>query len=135
MRSKLKLLILVLLLLSGLVLINCGNRHASEINTFIHERSVLAVQMAAKVDASPNEAGVTEARKIFDSKKDALSAKRDALKKADLSFDSVQQIWGAERDDDNLFKSVRDKHVMELFGTQYDKLVTDFGHETGWRSP
>jgi hypothetical protein len=120
-----------------LALAGCGNSHGAEIKAFIDERSEVAAQMATKVDASPNEAGVDEARKLFEAKKADLSAKRDALKKAGISFDLHQQIESAEMSDGQILKSVRDKKIMELSTNgsardKYDILCGEFSKAAGW---
>lgn len=129
-------IVLLLSLISCLALAGCGNSHSAEVKAFLDERSEVAAQMATKVEASPNEAGVGEARKIFESKKADLVAKRDALKKADISFDLYQQIVSADMDDSKIFKSVRDKKIMELItnGTRdkYDILCGEFSKAAGW---
>jgi hypothetical protein len=133
MRTLASLLALALCL----ALAGCGNSHGAEVKAFIDERSEVATQIATKVDASPNEAGVDEARKIFETKKADLSAKRDALKKAGIAFDLYQQILSAESGDSKILKSVRDKRIMELSSNgsardKYDKLNGDFSQAAGW---
>jgi len=136
-RVKMRTLASLLALALCLALAGCGNSHAAEVKAFIDERSEVAAQMATKVDAGPNEAGVDEARKVFEAKKADLSAKRDALKKANISFDLYQQIERAELGDSKILKSVRDKKIMELSTNgsardQYDRLCGEFSKTTGW---
>lgn len=119
-----------------LALLACGGGHGAEVKEFINARSEVAAQMATKVDARANEAGVDEARKIFESKKADLSSKRDALKKANVSFDLYQQILSAEKGDSEILKSVRDKKIMELSSSgsrdKYDRLCGEFSKAAGW---
>jgi len=75
---------LLFVLASCLVAVGC-NLHSKEVNTFITERGQVLGQMLDKIDASPNQAGIDEARKIFDARKADLKAKWDAIPRGKLS--------------------------------------------------
>jgi|SRR5215212_1656936 len=112
-----KTITLLLVLAFCLVSIGC-NRHTEEVKTFINARSEVVAQMCTKLDASPNAAGIDEARKIFDARKADLNAKWDAIQKANISFDLKTTIMKSDVFDDNMFAAVREKNA---FKTSYDK--------------
>lgn len=108
-----KTITLLLVLAFCLVSIGC-NRHAKEVETFINERSEVVAQMCTKMDASPNAAGIDEARKIFDARKADLKAKWDAIQKANINFDLNTKIDQGEVFDNDMFTAVRDKNAFKV---------------------
>ena len=126
-----KTITLLLVLAFCLVSIGC-NRHAEEVKTFINERSEVVAQMCTRMDASPNAAGMDEARKIFDARKADLKAKWDAIQKAKISFDLNTTILKSSSFDDNMFAAVREKNAFKTssWDSEVDKnfyaLHTDF---------
>ncbi|HKP36817.1 MAG TPA: hypothetical protein VJT71_08155 [Pyrinomonadaceae bacterium] len=67
-----------------LLFIGCGTIYGpvKEAQAFADEKEDVISQMAKTLAANPTEAGVGEARKIFEAKKDSLKAKREAIKSA-----------------------------------------------------
>jgi len=77
---------ITLLLVSAfcLTFIGCGRIYGpiEEVNAFADEKEEVLLQMGKKLEANPTEAGVDEARKVFEAKKDSLKAKKEAIKAA-----------------------------------------------------
>jgi hypothetical protein len=75
---------LLLVLAFCLMFIGCGriNGPVEEVKAFADEKEDVLSQMAKKLEANPTEAGVDEARQIFEAKKDSLKAKKEAIKAA-----------------------------------------------------
>lgn len=114
-----KTITLLLVLASCLVAVGC-NRHSKEVNTFITERSEVLGQMLDKIDASPNQAGIDEARKIFDARKADLKAKWDAIPRGHLSSDDALDMAKSNSSDINLWISVQQKSAHQK---QWDNAV------------
>ena len=63
--------------------------------------------MSKKIEANPSEAGVDEARKIFDARKDSLKAKREALReKKNLDIESTKILINSYVEDRKLFEMI-----------------------------
>ena len=60
-----------------------------EANAFADKKEEVLSQMGKKLEANPTEAGVDEARTIFEAHKDSLIAKRDFLKTAPQGFNAT----------------------------------------------
>jgi len=76
---------LLLVLVLGICLVSVGCKGPVEdVKAYINEKEDLIVQIGKKLEAKPNEAGVDEARKMFEAKKGDLKAKSDALEKKHL---------------------------------------------------
>ena len=67
-----------------LALAACSRIHGpvQEVNAFAEEKEAVLTEMTKKVAANPTEAGIDEARKVFEAKKDSIKAKKDAIKAA-----------------------------------------------------
>jgi len=110
---------ITLLLVLAFCLVSTGcNRHTEEVKTFINGRSEVVAQMCTRMDASPNAAGIGEARKIFEARKADLKTKWDAIQKANISFDLKTTILKSSMFDNNMFSAVREKNA---FKTSYDE--------------
>lgn len=70
--------------------------------------------MCTKMDASPNAAGIDEARNIFDARKADLKAKWDAIQKANISFDLSTKIDEGKVFDNNMFDAVQKKNAFKM---------------------
>lgn len=122
-----KTITLVLVLAFCLVSIGCNN-HAAEVTAFANERSEVVAQMCQTIEANPTEAGIDEARKIFNARKADLKAKWDAVQKANLDLNAKLPIMKAESFDIELWLNVYDKNVMKLYPIQekFYALKSDF---------
>jgi hypothetical protein len=106
-----KTITLLFVLASCLASVGCLKRgHSKEVNTFISERGEVLGQMLDKIDASPNEAGINEARKIFDARKADLKAKRDAMPRGtNLSSDDLLELVKSDNFNLNLWIALDQK--------------------------
>jgi len=66
-----------LCLVVSLTLVACKG-HIKEVEEAIKIKEEVIVEIGKKIDANPTEAGVDEARKVFESRKAELKAKSDA---------------------------------------------------------
>jgi hypothetical protein len=78
-----KATILLLVLGACLVAVGCKGP-VEEVKAFLNEKDDLLAQIAKKLETNPSEAGVDEARKLFEAKKGDLKAKSDDLKQKHL---------------------------------------------------
>jgi multidrug efflux pump subunit AcrA (membrane-fusion protein) len=112
-----------------LVLAGCAGRDA-EVKAFLDERAAVFGQMMEKIDANPTEAGVEEARKLFEAKKDDLRAKRDALKNGKISFDLTQKLLAADVSEHKIFDALYRDKIVGLYKppveSKYYKLFDDY---------
>lgn len=71
-----------------LLFLGCGRIYGpvEEVNAFADEKEDVISQMGKRLEANPTEAGVDEARKVFEAKKDSLKAKKEAIKAAPEGF-------------------------------------------------
>ena len=106
-------LILIIALCLGLTA--CGRD--AEVSEFIAENHALVEEMVKKIDADPSEAGVDEAQKTFDAKKDALKAKWDAIKTVrgtQISPETMKKLNDRLLADRQMFAEVQRKHAQKL---------------------
>lgn len=76
----------MLLLVLGICLLSVGCKGpVEEVKAFLNEKDDLLLQIAKTLEANPSEAGVDEARKIFEAKKGNLKAKQDALSQKNIA--------------------------------------------------
>ncbi len=110
-----------------LIFVGC-NSHSAEVTAYANERSEVNAKMATAFDANPTEAGLDEARKIFDSRKDDLKAKHEAIKKLDLSLVALKPILDAQVSDSKIWSNLLEKHGDKIasFKDKYYKLQNDF---------
>lgn len=85
-----KTIVLVTGLVFCLTLVGCGRIHGpvEQVKALADEKESVITQMGKKLEATPTEAGVDEARKIFEGKKDSLKAKNEAIKAAPQGFNA-----------------------------------------------
>ena len=73
----------LLVLVSCLVFAGCRGP-VEEVKSFLNEKDDVFLHMAKKLEANPSEAGVHEARQIFEARKHNLQAKSEALRQKHL---------------------------------------------------
>lgn len=85
-----KKLSLLLVLAFHLLLVGCGRIYGpvEEVKAFADEKEDVISQIGKKLEANPTEAGIDEARKVFEAKKDSLKAKKEAIKAAPQGFNN-----------------------------------------------
>jgi hypothetical protein len=80
-RRKSNMKATMLLLVLGICLVSVGCKGpVEEVKTFLNEKDNLLLQITKTLEANPSEAGVNEARRMFEAKKGDLKAKQDALR-------------------------------------------------------
>ena len=112
-----KTITLLLVLAFCLASISCNN-HTAEVTAFANERSEVNAKMCQTIEANPTEAGIDEARKIFDARKTDLKAKWVAIQKANLDLNAKKPILDAQIFDSELWLKVYDKNAMKLYPIQ-----------------
>jgi hypothetical protein len=85
-----KKIIILFLFAICLTFAGCGriNGPVKEVNAFADEKEDVLSQFSKILEANPTEAGVDEARKIFEAKKDSLKAKKEAIDAAPQGINS-----------------------------------------------
>lgn len=122
-----KTIILLLILTFFLFLVGCGP--SEEVKTFIFEKQGVIVEMSKKIEESPNEAGVDEARKVFEAKKESLMAKRDDLQRKNAKdyTDLRLKLGDSKVFDNKLLDNIGTKVIYKSEAeSKFDKLKEDF---------
>jgi hypothetical protein len=85
-----KTITLLLIFAFCLTLIGCGRIYGpvKEAKALADEKEDVLTQMSRTLETNPTEAGVDEARKVFEAHKESLKAKRDAVKAAPQGINS-----------------------------------------------
>ncbi len=84
---------LLLVMALSLIFIGCGVIHgpAEEVRAFADEKEDVISQMGKRLEANPTAAGVDDATKVFEAKKDSLKGKKEAIKAASQGFNKDWQ--------------------------------------------
>jgi hypothetical protein len=98
----------MLLLVLGICLTSVGCRGSAEATkAYLDERDNLLVQISKTLEANPSEAGVDEARKMFEAKKGDLKAKYEATKQESGGSESTRMIVEAGSTRNNILLEIR----------------------------
>lgn len=86
MKTSWLFLLMALCLMAG----GCGRIYGpvEEAKAYVNDKEDVILQIGKKLEANPTEAGVDEARKIFDSRKGALKAAWQAISDKPQGFNS-----------------------------------------------
>jgi hypothetical protein len=113
---------LLLVLAFCLMFIGCGriNGPVEEVKAFADEKEDVISQMGKKLEANPTEAGVDEARKVFEAKKDSLKAKKEAIKAAPQGFNKDWQslLMKTESRHDEMLRGIGVKFTVACYSDQ-----------------
>ena len=103
----------LLLVMAFCLVIGCGRVYGPVelAKAFAEEKEEVITQMGKKLEANPTEAGVDEARKVFEAKKESLKAKRDAIKASPQGFNVDWQTVLSETE-------ARHDEMMDAIGTK-----------------
>ena len=107
---------LLLLFVFTLALAGCANKDA-EVQSFITEFDAVTKEMTDKINANPTSAGIEEAQKSFDAKKDSLKTKFDSFKnarQAQLSADMLKKFTDSINGNTKLLSDTMTKNAMKL---------------------
>lgn len=117
-----------------LALVGCSKD--AEVNAFIDENNAVMKDITTKIDANPSAAGVDDAQKSFDAKKDSLKSKWDAIKEArgaQVSSDVQKKLNDSMAENMKQLTDVSTKNAMKMAmdkdaATKFQKLMTDYGN-------
>ena len=119
--------------------IGCGMIYGpvEEAKALINEKEAVILEMGKKIEASPNEVGVDEARKIFEARKDGLKAKAKAISQKSKGFNSDWQtmLFESRVTDGKYFDAIRSKSKLvlnEAADKKFSDLQKDFKEATNW---
>ena len=123
-------------LLAVLCLSLIGCNKDGEINAFVTEFDAATNEIVQKIDANPNAAGVDEAQKAFDAKKESLTTKWNAIKTArgmQVSEEAQKKLTDSTAKNMKAITDVATKHAMKMAMdknamTKFQKLMTDYGN-------
>ena len=125
-----------LVLFFALCLVFAGCSKDAEAEAFIAENDAVMKDMTAKIDANPSAAGVDDAQKSFDAKKDSLKSKWDAIKDArgaQVSSETQKKLNDSMTGNMKTLTDVSMKNAMKLAmdkeaATKFQKLMNDYGN-------
>ena len=112
-----RVLAMVLTLGSLFSLTGCGRIKdvlygpVEEVKALMEEKAEVISQISKKIEENPNEAGVDNARKVFEARKDVLKAKRKAIDEQPQGMNSDWlSIWfESNARDRKMFEAIRSK--------------------------
>lgn len=93
----------------------CKGGASKEAEAFIAARDEVTSAWAKEMDANPNETGVANMQKIFDSKKADLAAKKDAFMK--VSDNANGATWARLSDTNSMERKLRDAAISKFAST------------------
>ncbi len=108
-----------------LTLLACGGP-VKELDDYIAAHEEIILQMDKKIEANPTKAGVDEARKVYESKKDDLKAKCSAVSAKKLSSDQTQKMLDSAVTRGKMLDKVRDRIKDADASMEFTKLINDF---------
>lgn len=120
-----KILILFVVISTCMTLLACGGSD-KELNDYItvHEETIL--QMDKKIEANPTKAGVEEARKVYESKKDDIKAKCAAVSSKNLSSDQTQRMLDSAVARSKMLEKVKDRIKDTDASVEFTLLMIEF---------
>lgn len=124
-------LIIIGVLAFCLQLTGCGLIYGpvKEVEALINEKDEVLLLMGRKIGADPTEAGVNEARKIFEERKGGLKAKSEAIKDKSkgISGDWLTNLMESEVHDNEMLNLMRKElGASEAAGKTFSELRKDF---------
>lgn len=130
MKSTLLLVLLTALCFS---LVGCGLNKDAEVNAFAADLEKMTNEMASKIDSNPSEAGVDEAQKVLDAKKDSIKKTFTELKNATgyVSEDAKKKMMDSMERTSKVISGLGTKHAMALAQDpdaikKFQKLMNDY---------
>ena len=114
-----------LVLVSGLSLMACSGP-VKELDEHINLKDEIILEMGKKIEASPTEAGVDEARKVYESKKDELKAKCAALRGKKLNSDQTTRLIDSAVTNDKMLDLIKSKIQGTEAHLKFTALINEF---------
>jgi len=111
------------------MLVSCGRVYGpvAEVKAFAEEKEEVISQMGEKLAGNPTEAGVDEARKIFEAKKSSLEAKKKAIDEAPQGFN---------RDWATMLNKTQKRHeeMLDAIGVKFSVACSSDPCREKWRA-
>ena len=113
---------IVLIALSAFCLMICGCERiygpVEEAKAYVNHKEDLLLQISKKLEASPDEAGAEEARKLFDAQKEGLKAEWKAIddKPKALNVDWQKIVYNSAPTDNKILEDMIVKFGMACKG-------------------
>lgn len=107
-----KYLIVVTLFALSFVMPSCKAGTLKEADAFIAARDEVTTAWAKEMEANPNETGLANMQKIFDSKKADLAAKKEAFMK--VSDDANNATWARLSDTNSMERKLKDAAITKF---------------------
>jgi hypothetical protein len=120
-----KTVVLFVILVVCLTFLACGGP-VKELDDYISAHEEIIQQMDKKIEANPTKAGVDEARKVYESKKDDLKAKCAAVRDKKLSGDQTQKMLNSAVTRGKMLDMVEARITDAEASTEFTKLINDF---------
>ena len=108
------------------VTLGCQGAIKNEVKAYIEAREDLIMQMGKPIEANPTNAGVDEARKIFEAKRADLKQKQEELFKKDIPFDLVQVLMNSSASCHSILDGIGNKLSDGEAIINYSKLRNEF---------
>ncbi len=120
---------LLLVLPFWLTFIGCGMVYGpvEEVRAFADEKEDVILQMGKKLEANPTEAGVDEARKIFEARREGLKAKKEAISAKPKGLNADWQTMLLETE-------MRHNEMLEAMGIKFAVACYSDQCEEKWRA-
>lgn len=120
-----KRIALFLVLVFSLALVACSSG-AKEVDDYIKLREEIILEMGKKIEANPTVAGVDEARKVYESKKDAMKTSCDAVSSQKLSSDQTTKFINSSATFQQMFELIESKIKDVDANLKFTALINDF---------
>jgi hypothetical protein len=120
-----KTVVLLVILSVCLTILACGGP-VKELDDYINAHEEIILQMDKKIEANPTKAGVEEARKVYESKKDDLKAKCAAVSAKKLSGDQTQKMLDSAVTRGKMLDMVKARIKDVDASMEFTKLTNDF---------
>jgi hypothetical protein len=122
-----KTMMLLLILVSCLGSVGCSGP-VKEVKAYIDAKDDVILQMGKKIEENPTEAGVDEARKIFEARKDDLKAKTEVVRQKKLGphADLLSMLTESDIHDTQMFDALRVKLPTYDAMQKLSRLERDF---------
>lgn len=125
---------ITLFLMLAMAIFAFGCSKDAEVDAFITENNAVMKDITTKIDANPSAAGVDDAQKSFDAKKDGLKTKWNAIKEArgaQVSSDMQKKLNDSIEANNKMLMDVSEKHAVSIAtdgdgATKFQKLMTDY---------
>lgn len=102
-----------------IAVVGCGRIYGpvKQVEALIAEKDAVLEEISKKIEQSPTVAGVAEAQKILDGKKESLKAKRKAIDDAPRGTNSdwMSLLWRSDAHDSEMFKAMQQKAIATCY--------------------